>query len=388
VKLHDSPEEAAFRHELREWLEREVPRHGPAPPPGDPVARRLYDTEWQRKLFEAGYSGMNWPREYGGRGSPLAEQLIYYEETGRAEAPYIGANFIGMMHGGPTVMAEGSEEQKRLHLPAILEGRHVWCQGFSEPTAGSDLASLRTRAWRDGDEYVIEGHKIWSTRAHIADYCELLVRTDVDAPKHKGITWLILEMDQPGVDVRPLKTIEGDSHFCEVFLNEARVPIANRIGEENDGWRVANVTLRFERGSAFAQHILTMRSQLSGILRVAGQLGRTDDTTLRRRLGRLVAEVEALWRLTQLCVSEAEATGVPSLTGSAIKLRYSDLYQEIAEVGMHLLGRAGLVRQDAAGLPLEEMLHDYLWSLQYTISGGTSQIQRNIIGERILGLPR
>jgi alkylation response protein AidB-like acyl-CoA dehydrogenase len=388
MKLHDSPEEAAFREELRDWLEREVPRHGPPPPPGDWDARRRYDTGWQRKLFEAGYSGMNWPREYGGRGASLGEQLIYYEETGRAEAPYIGANFIGMMHGGPTVMAEGTEEQKRFYLPAILEGRHVWCQGFSEPAAGSDLASLRTRAVRDGDEYVVEGHKIWSTRAHIADYCELLVRTDVDAPKHKGITWLVLEMDQPGVDVRPLKTIEGESHFCEVFLNEARVPVANRIGEENDGWRVANVTLRFERGSAFAQHILTMRSQLRGILRIAGQLDRASDPTLRRRLGRLVAEVEALWRLTQLCVSEAQATGVPSLTGSAIKLRYSDLYQEIAELGMHLLGRAGLSCRDAADLPLEEMLHDYLWSLQFTISGGTSQIQRNIIGERILGLPR
>jgi alkylation response protein AidB-like acyl-CoA dehydrogenase len=285
-------------------------------------------------------------------------------------------------------MAEGSEEQKRFHLPGILEGRHVWCQGFSEPAAGSDLASLRTRAVRDGDEYVLEGHKIWSTRAQIADYCELLVRTDPAAPRHRGISWLILEMDQPGVDVRPLQTLEGDSHFSEVFLNQARVPVTNRIGAENDGWRVANVTLRFERGSAFAQHIISMRTQLHGILRVAKQLGRGDVASLRRRIARLSAEVEALWRLTQLCVSEAQATGVPSLTGSAVKLRYSELYQEIGELGMRLLGRAGLARDDIAGLPTEEMLHDYLWSLQFTISGGTSQIQRNIIGERILGLPR
>ena len=388
MKLHDSPEEAAFRTELRAWLAVAVPKHGAPPPPGDWDARRRYDTDWQRKLFDAGYAGMNWPVEYGGRGASLADQLIYYEETGRANAPYIGANFIGMMHGGPTVMAEGSEQQKRLHLPAILEGRHVWCQGFSEPQAGSDLASLRARATRDGDEYVIDGHKIWSTRAHIADYCELLVRTDFDAPKHRGITWLILEMDQPGVEIRPLRTIEGDSHFCEMFLNGARVPISNRIGDENDGWRVANVTLRFERGSAFAQHIITMRSQLWSILRVARQLGCSQDPTFRRQLGRLAAEVEALWRLTQLCVSEAEATGVPSLTGSAVKLRYSDLYQEVGDLGLHLLGRAGLSCTDVAGLPNEEMLHDYLWSLQFTISGGTSQIQRNIIGERILGLPR
>ena len=254
--------------------------------------------------------------------------------------------------------------------------------------AGSDLAALRTLAVRDGDEYVVEGHKIWSTRAHIADYCELLVRTDVGAPKHKGITWLILDMNQPGVEVRPLATIEGDSHFCEVFLNGARVPVAQRIGDENDGWRVANVTLRFERGSAFAQHIITMRSQLLGIFRIARRLGHGDSTTLRRRIGRLAAEVEALWRLTQLCVSEAQATGVPALTGSAVKLRYSDLYQEIGEFGMHVLGRAGLAREDVDELPTEDMLHDYMWSLQFTISGGTSQIQRNIIAERILGLPR
>ena len=386
--LHDTADEAAFRATLREWLTTEVDQHGPPPPPGDWAARRHYDTEWQRKLFEAGYAGMNWPVEYGGRGASLAEQLIYYEETARARAPYIGANFIGMMHGGPTVMAEGTEEQKRFHLPAILEGRHVWCQGFSETTAGSDLASLRTLAVREGDEYVVEGHKIWSTRAHIADYCELLVRTDPDAPKHKGISWLILEMDQPGVEIRPLRTIEGDSHFCEVFLDGARVPCANRIGDENDGWRVANVTLRFERGSAFAQHIITMRTQLHGLLAVAKRMGRAMDAALRRRIGHLAAEVEALWRLTQLCVSEAEATGVPSLTGSAIKLRYSELYQEIGELGVHVLGRAGLACEDVAGLPGEEMLHDYLWSLQFTISGGTSQIQRNIIGERVLGLPR
>jgi len=389
VNLADSPEQAKFRAGLRTWLERAVAEHGAPPPPGDWHARRDYDTSWQRKLFDAGYAGMNWPAEYGGRGATLAEQLIYFEETARANAPYIGVNFIGLMHGGPTLIAEGSEEQKSFHLPGILDGSHVWCQGFSEPTAGSDLASLRTAAVRDGDEYVVHGHKIWSTRAHVADYCELLVRTDPNAPAHKGITWLILDMHQPGVDVRPLDTIEGDSHFCEVFLDGARVPVRNRIGDENDGWRVANVTLRFERGTAFAQHIITMRTQLQGLVGLARRAGVFDsDTALRRTAGRLEAQIDALWRLTQLCVSEAEATGVPSLTGSAVKLRYSELYQEIGELGMHLVGRAGLAREDVAGLPIADVLHDYLWSLQFTVSGGTSQIQRNIIGERILGLPR
>ena len=393
MELHDSPAEARFRAELRAWLEREVPAHGPPPAKGADgaenwPARRAYDTDWQRKLFDAGYAGMNWPAEFGGRGATLVEQLIYYEETARADAPYIGANFIGLMHGGPTLIAEGTPEQKAFHLPGILSGEHVWCQGFSEPTAGSDLASLRTTAVREGDEYVVHGHKIWSTRAHIADYCELLVRSDPDAAKHKGITWLILEMDQPGVDVRPIETIEGDSHFCEVFLDGARVPVGNRIGDENDGWRVANVTLRFERGTAFAQHIITLRSQLRSLVARARASGAWDDRSLRSRVGAYSAEVEALWRLTQMGVSEAEATGVPPVAGSAVKLRYSELYQQIGELALRMVGRAALSREDLRSTPLEALLHDYLWSLQFTVSGGTSQIQRNIIGERVLGLPR
>ena len=386
MDLRYTEADEAFRRDLRAWLEDQVPAHGP--PPSDWDARRRYDTDWQRKLFEAGDAGMGWPREYGGRGAALSEQILYFEETARAGAPYIGANFIGIMHGGPTVMAEGSEAQKRFHLPAILKGEHVWCQGFSEPGAGSDLAALRTRAWREGDEYVVEGHKIWSTRAHIADYCELLVRTDPDSERHGGITWLILPMDQPGVDVRPIDTIEGDSHFCELFLEGARVPVDHRIGEENDGWRVANVTLRFERGTAFVQHIITMREQLVGIARLSRAHGPALAVEQQRRLGHLAAEVEALWRLTQMCISEAEQTGMPALVGSAVKLRYSELYQEIGTLGMELLGRRALARSDSAGLPLEEMLHDYLWALQFTISGGTSQVQRNIIAERILRLPR
>ena len=209
-----------------------------------------------------GYAGLAWPADHGGRGAPISQQLVYLEEYARANAPYISVNFVGMMHAGPTLIAEGTDEQRAFHLPKILKGESVWCQGFSEPEAGSDLASLRTRAERVGDEYVVSGQKIWSTRAQVADYCELLVRTDPNATKHRGISWLILPMTLPGIDVRPIRTIDGDSHFCEIFLDEVRVPVANRVGEENDGWRVANVTLRFERGTAFAQHIIMMRSQI------------------------------------------------------------------------------------------------------------------------------
>ncbi len=186
MDLHDSQSDAAWRMRLRAWLETEVPRHGPAPAASASVERRAYDTDWQRKLYDAGYAGLGWSKAFGGAEAALAEQLIYYEETARAGAPYIGANFIGVMHGGPTLIAEGSERQKAYHLPAILRGEHVWCQGFSEPGAGSDLAALRTRAVREGDEYVVDGHKIWSTRAHIADYCELLVRTDPECAEAQG----------------------------------------------------------------------------------------------------------------------------------------------------------------------------------------------------------
>ncbi len=385
MDLRYSDADEAFRKEVRAWLDGAVLSYGPPPPPGDWNLRRAYDTGWQAKMNEAGYAGLNWPVEYGGRGLPATQQLVFLEEYAASGAPYVGINFVGNAHAGPTLIVEGTEEQRRFHLPRILRGESVWCQGFSEPEAGSDLASLRTRAVRDGDDYVVTGHKIWSTRAHVADYGELLVRTDPDAPKHKGITWLILDMRQPGVEIRPMKTIDGESHFCEVFLDGARVPVSNRVGEENDGWRVTNVTLRFERGTAFAQHIITLRSQLRRLMGLAGDEG--DDAGFQRRVGRLDARVDALWRMTQRCVTEAQATGLPSPLGSAVKLGYSEVGQEIAKLGMELLGRRALGN---AGPDTDEarVVHDYLWSFQYTIAAGTSQIQRNLIAERILGMPR
>jgi alkylation response protein AidB-like acyl-CoA dehydrogenase len=269
----------------------------------------------------------------------------------------------------------------------------VWCQGFSEPGAGSDLASLSTRAVRDGDHYVVSGSKIWSTRAHVADLCELLVRTDPTAPKHKGISWLILDMRSPGLEVRPLRTIDGESHFCEMFLDEVRIPVTNLVGEENDGWRVTNVTLRFERGTAFAQHIITMRTQVRNLVALAsmprhGGGSAWDSDAVRTKIGRLEASVEALWRMTQMCISEAERTGAPAPIGSAVKLRYSELSQEIGELGMRLAGEPIVGRATEDGIDTTEIVREYLWSLQYTIAAGTSQIQRNLIAERLLGLPR
>jgi alkylation response protein AidB-like acyl-CoA dehydrogenase len=393
VDLAYSAEDQAFRKELRAWLESAVPSHGAPPPPQDWPARRRHETGWQRRLSEAGYAGIHWPKDVGGRGASLIQQLVYYEETARARAPNIGVNFVGMQHGGPTLIAEGTDEQRKKHLPRILRGEEVWCQGFSEPSAGSDLASLSTRAELDGDHYVVTGHKIWTSYGQVADYCELLVRTGPTEPKHKGITWLIMPMDLKGIEIRPLKTILGESEFSEMFLDDVRVPAANRVGAENDGWRVANVTLRFERGTSFAGWIIELEQFVDALSKLAnetkhGHRSLLDDDGLRREIGHLKAELDALWAMVKLSVCEAERSGVPGPMGSAIKLHYSELYQRIADMGMRVLGRAALSAEDIAGLPCREVITKAMHSLSLTIAAGTSQIQRNIISERILGLPK
>ena len=393
MDLRYSDSDERFRRELRAWLAEAVAKHGPPPPIHDWPARVAYDTGWQRKLFEAGYAGINWPAEYGGRDLSATEQLVYYEETARASAPYVGVNFVGLLHGGPTIIAEGTPAQKARHLPRILRGEEVWCQGFSEPGAGSDLASLATRAVREGDDYVVNGHKIWCSFAHVAEVGELLVRTDPAAPKHRGISWLICPMDAAGIEIRPLPTLAGEGEFSEVFFNDVRVPVANLVGAENDGWRVTNVTLRFERGTAFASEMINLQKYVADLVAVAKRITRHgasawDDRALRREVGHVLAELDALWAMVKLSVSRASAGGVPGLEGSAIKLYYTELFQRIAELGVRLLGRAGLAREDVAGLPGRLVLHRHLNSLSLTIAAGSSQIQRNIVAERILGLPK
>ncbi|MFG2598114.1 acyl-CoA dehydrogenase [Streptomyces sp. NPDC048462] len=383
MDLSYTEEEEAFRARLREWLGSVLPGLPPKPDPGDWPGRRSYDTHWQRLLYDAGYAGLHWPADAGGRGATPTQHLIFLEETERAGAPYVGANFVGLLHAGPTIAAEGTAEQRVRWLPPVLRGDEIWCQGFSEPEAGSDLASLRTRAVRDGDDYVVSGSKIWTSHAEVADWCELLVRTDPAAPKHRGISWLAMRMDAPGVTVRPLRTLAGSTEFAEMFLDEVRVPVPHRVGEENDGWRVTMVTLSFERGTAFVGEVVACRRTLDALAAEARRSGRWDDAVLRRRLGRLNAEFRALWRLTQWNVSEAQASGgVPGAGGSVFKLRYSHARQELYEAAAEVLG-AG----DALDLDREWVL-DRLSSLSYTIAAGTSQIQANIVAERILGLPK
>ncbi|MFE3853805.1 acyl-CoA dehydrogenase family protein [Streptomyces griseorubiginosus] len=375
MDLAYTAEEEEFRARLREWLAKALPTLPPKPSPRDWPGRRAYDLGWQRMLYDAGYAHVHWDA------SPTT-RLIFLEETENAGAPYVGAGFVGLLHAGPTIAAEGTAEQRERWLPPILRGDEVWCQGFSEPDAGSDLAALRTRARRDGDDYVVTGSKIWTSHAEVADWCELLVRTDAAAPKHRGITWLALPMSAAGVEVRPLRTLAGSTEFAEVFLDEVRVPVANRVGAENDGWRVTMVTLSFERGTAFVGEVVACRRVLRSVAAAARDNGCWDDPSVRRRLGRLNAEFRALWRLTQWNVSEAEASGgVPGVGGSVFKLRYSHARQELYDVAADVLGVGAL--DLGCGWVMER-----LSSLSYTIAAGTSQIQRNIVAERVLGLPK
>jgi alkylation response protein AidB-like acyl-CoA dehydrogenase len=394
VDLRYSDAERAFRSSLRAWLEASLPGLPDKPSPDDWPGRRAYDTRWQRLLFEAGYAGVDWPVQGGGRGASPVEELIFKEELERAHAPYVGVNFVGLLHAGPTIIAEGTSEQRTRFLPPILKGDEVWCQGFSEPNAGSDLASMRTRAVRDGDDYVISGQKIWTSHAEVADYCELLVRTGSEGSRHRGITWLILPMDIPGIDIRPLHTIAGSTEFAELFLDEVRVPVANRVGEENDGWRVTMVTLSFERGTAFVGDLLEAIELLAATVTLARRTGAWADPGTRRQAGHLKAELDALWALTKRNVSQAARTGIPGDGGTYFKLAYSETRHKLGEFSLSLLERAGLAAHDLAGtdglglLPAGTMVEDWLRGISLTIAAGTSQIQRNIVGERILGLPK
>lgn len=394
MDLRDTDAERAFRMELRRWLADHVPALPPKPAAEDWPARRAYDTAWQRMLYDAGYAGVDWPEEGGGLGASAIEELIFKEELERAHAPYVGVNFVGLLHAGPTIIHCGSPDQRRRYLPPILRGEEVWCQGFSEPSAGSDLASLRTRAVRDGDDYVVTGSKVWTSHAEVADFCELLVRTGSEESRHRGITWLILPMGAPGIEVRPLATIAGSTEFAQLYLDEVRVPVENRVGAENDGWRVAMVTLGFERGTAFVGDLIEAFEMLDTLVAFARRTSAWSDVEVRRRVGRIRAELDALWALTRRNVSQAARTGVPGAGGTFFKLAYSEARNRLGELCLALLGRGGLAADDLDGadgkgpIPAESMVEDWLRGISLTIAAGTSQIQRNIVAERILGLPK
>ncbi len=389
MDLAFSKEDDDFRDEVRTWLADNVPtgrprRLGPE--------TREFDLAWQKCQYDAGWAGIAWPAEYGGRDLPLVQQLVWYEEYARVGLPAMDTRFVGLAHAGPTLIARAGEEQKSYHLPRILRGDSVWCQGFSEPEAGSDLASLRTRAEVDGDQLVVTGQKIWTSFAAVADWQELLVRTNPDVPKHKGISWVICEMHSPGIEVRPIKMIDGDRDFAEVFYDEVRIPLANVVGGIDNGWSVAMSTLSFERGTAFTLHAVQLAAAVESLIELAGSHrslnGRPviDDDAIAQRLARVRADVAALRALTYLTISKNAVSAEPGPEGSMLKLFYSDLGKEVAQLAMDVLGPHSLALVD--GDPAAEWIDRYLTSFTYGIGGGTSEIQRNIIAERVLGLPR
>jgi alkylation response protein AidB-like acyl-CoA dehydrogenase len=391
MNLDVSPAERDFRDRARTWLAENSPGEGPT---NDPRRAQEFELAWQALQFDAGWSGVSWPVEYGGLGLSLAEQLIWYEEYALAGAPQPRACFVGLRHAGPTLILRGSAEQKAEHLPRILKGELTWCQGFSEPGAGSDLAGLRTRAVVDGDDLVVSGQKIWTSYADVATYQELLVRTDPEAPRHRGITWVICDMRSAGIEVRPIRTLAGVSEFCEVFYDEVRVPLSNVVGELNDGWSVAMSTLSFERGTAFMAEQVGLERTVSELIAVAGDVvgpgGRRpaiEDDEIARRLGRALAEVSALRAMTLAAVSRSAGQPQPGPEASMMRVMYGELEQRIMKLAVDIVGADG-AGAIASGPRRRNWTADYLWSFQATIAAGSKDIQRNIIGERVLGLPR
>ena len=390
MDLDFSAEQRDFREEVRTWLAEHKPTE---PRPSDAAGIRAYDTQWQRTQYDGGWAGISWPKEYGGRGLSLLEQLIWYEEYGRAGLRSMDSTFVGLNHAGPTLIQCATPAQKTAHLLPILRGDVLWCQGFSEPEAGSDLASLRTRAVVDGEDLVVSGQKIWTSSAFVADWQELLVRTDPSAAKHRGITWAICDMRSPGIDVRPIKSMDGESEFCEVFYDEVRIPLGNVVGELNDGWRVAMSTLSFERGTAFTASQVRLASTVEHLIDLAAQrpgpLGRgtaLTDESLAVRLATARAEVAALRAMTYAVISRGVRYENPGPEGSIVKLYFSEVEKRVARLSMDVLGPDSLYFV-SKWLP-GGWSGDYLRSYASSIGGGTSEIQRNIIGERVLGLPR
>jgi len=375
------PAEAeAFRKEFRAWLEehltddlRELARH----PVGDDPERIDRLREWNRTLADDRYAAIAWPSEYGGRGASTMEQVVYAEEMHRAGAPGT-VNIIGLSNIAPAIMEHGSEEQKRTLLPRMLRGDDIWCQGFSEPDAGSDLASLKATAVVDGDDFVVNGQKTWNTLGAFANRCELLVRTDRDASKHRGISCLLVDMELPGIETRPLVTITGEREFSEIFFTDVRVPRDALLGPLNEGWRVAMATLAHERGSVANLH-LGVRRRIADLLETARQRDATRDPVVRQKLARVYLEGELLKLVSQRAISGALHGREMGPESSIAKLVWSEAEQHLGEVAGDVLGpEANTARWGQHRLSMRS----------YTIAGGTTQVNKNIIAQRILGLPR
>ncbi len=393
MDLHETREDQAFRARVRAWFEENKP---------DKLETLEQRKAWHRKLYEAGFVGMGWPKEYGGQGARPMEQAIVAEEMARANAPGT-INGLGIGIVGPTLIAHGTEAQKHRYIRKILTAEEIWCQLYSEPNSGSDLASLRTAAVRQNGHYVVNGQKVWTSQAHIADYAVLLARTNPEVPKHQGISYFILDMHGSGVEVRPLKQITGSSEFNEVFFTNVAVPAENLIGAEGQGWELAQTTLGFERGGNVLARVTRHKANLNRLIEVCQTLPRDggtalDDPLVRQKLGRMLVEVEVLRYAGLRILSKLEKGQRPGPESSVDKLYYSEMDKRHQEMVQEILGPYGQLEE---GLPPELELdseslqgheagwaYNFLWSRAGTIYAGSSEIQKNIIGERVLKLPR
>ncbi len=392
-----TPEQQSLRDEVRSWLGRNMPREWTARmmASSDIPRPEAYDLlrEWQKKLHEAGFLGLTWPKQYGGRGLTFMEEMILHQELATAKAPPV-LNILGIGMAGPTIIAYGTEEQKRRHPARILSCEEIWCQGYSEPNAGSDLAALQTRAVKDGEYYVVNGQKVWTSLAHVADWMMLLARTDPDAPRHKGITYFLLDMHLPGVSVRPLRQITGDAEFNEVFFDNVRVHESHVLGGLNNGWAVGMTTLMYERlalGFGLQQRL---RIALDGLIEMARRLEKngasiTKDPLMRQKIAQLWIDTECLRYTGARAITRLLRGEVPGPEASTGKMGWVETHQRLQELAMEMQGPYSQLTK-GTDWAVEGGLwqHAFLRSRANSIEGGTTEIQKNIIGERVLGLPK
>jgi alkylation response protein AidB-like acyl-CoA dehydrogenase len=376
VDLTFTDDQLAFRDELREWFA--------ANPPGDEPADEnealRWRTDWQRRLNDGGWAGVHWPKEYGGRGASLMETAIFFEELGRSGAP-LPVNTLGLLLAGPTLMVWGDDRQKERHLPTILSAEEIWCQGFSEPEAGSDLAGLKTRAVKDGDEWVVTGQKVWTSGAQYSKWCMLVARTDQEAPKHKGLTYFILDMEQDAVQVRPLVQITGEAEFNELFIEEARIPDENVVGGVGNGWKVALTTLMNERAGLGFFLQVRMRQLLDRLFDEAAATGALDDPRIADKLADLHLRTEILRLTAYRGLSVIEQYGQPGPEGSLVKLMWSETNKQLTQLAADIVGPEALTKDTPWS-------YELLRARGNSIEGGTTEILKNIVAERVLGLPR
>ena len=406
MELTYAPEDEQFRAEIRAWLKENLPK-GWFDDGFDMsnAERKKFNDEWPTKLFEGGWICATWPKEYGGKGLSTMQGVVLSEEFANAKAP-MRADFFGDTLVGPTLLQWGTEEQKKEFLPQILNGSMRWCQGFSEPNSGSDLASLKTSAILDGDEWVINGQKVWTTQGHHADYCFLLVRTDPEAPKHKGISYLLVPMRQPGVEVRGIVQPDGTAEFCEVFFNNARCPKDNVVGGVNNGWVVTNSTLAFERGMSATTGYRRFEAEYKAMVRGAKENGAINDPKIRQRLVTYYNKIQIL-KINGLRSLSTTLMGKKDLSMAALgatnKMFWTEMHKEAMELALDISGPNAMLvdysmgdanwpgtarEKRREGYPVSGMMSAFFFSRSETIWGGTSQIQRNIVGERVLGLPK